>query len=196
MFTVQFPPSIKRVPPFVTVEEPFNTRLPPLCTSAMPPLTLRLEPEANVSVPPLAMVSVPPGSTMIVVPLPNEPAPASVSEPPDWMSTVQPAQVTLKPMMGLGITLLMISVVGDPLKSCATSPDEQPGKPPAGDHTAPEMSVQFPSGGGAKEVTLYVCEVQVADAAAETKNAKIAKTSKTKRRSDSLEPIRVFMASP
>src|SRR5947199_7256041 len=92
---------------------------------------------------------------MIVAELLTEPVPARMSDPQDWMSTVQPGQLRLRPMIGLGITLSMISVVGEPLTSAAASPAAQPGNPPDGVQTAPLVSVQLPDGGGAVDVTLY-----------------------------------------
>jgi hypothetical protein len=50
--------------------------------------------------------------------------------------------------------LLMMRTVDVPFVSAAESPVAQPGKPPAGDHTAPDVSVQFPIGGGALDVTV------------------------------------------
>ena len=91
---------------------------------------------------------------MIVDELLIEPGPARVSDPPDWMSIVQPGQLRVSPMIGLGIALLMISVVGLALRSAAVSPGAQPGKPPFGVQTAPLVSVQLPIGGGAEEVTV------------------------------------------
>src|SRR5262249_37730296 len=101
-----------------------------------------------------AMVSVPPGSTMMVDEEPIDAEPARVRLPPAWMSSVQPGQLRFMPMIGLGMALLMMSVVGVGLRSWATSPGAQPGNPPGGVQTAAEVSVKNPIGGGALEVTL------------------------------------------
>src|ERR1700744_2485676 len=70
------------------------------------------------------------------------------------MSMVQPGQLRVRPTIGFGMALLMISVVGDPFVSAAELPVAQPGKPPGGDQRAPVVSVQFPIGGGALDVTV------------------------------------------
>src|ERR1043165_8837507 len=111
-------------------------------------------PALKVRLPRFASVREPPGSTMIVEELLIKPPPASVRLPPDWMSMVQPGQEKLRPMIGFGIAELMMSVVGDAFRSFAASPGAHPGKPPGGSQTAPVVSVQFPMGGGALEVTL------------------------------------------
>jgi hypothetical protein len=70
------------------------------------------------------------------------------------MSMVHPGQFRVRPMIGFGMTLLMMRVVGVPFVSAAVSPGAHPGKPPDGDQSAPEVSVQKPMGGGALDVTL------------------------------------------
>src|SRR4051794_11504754 len=75
------------------------------------------------------------------------------------MKIEQPLQPRFRPMIGFGTTLSTMSSVGAAFVSAAVSPGAQPGKPPVGDHT-PAVLVQFPSGGGALEVTLYAVGTQ------------------------------------
>src|SRR6476469_1091879 len=87
------------------------------------------------------------------------------------MSITQPLQPRLRLMRGLGMALLMISVVGVAFRSWAESPGAHPGNPPAGVQTAPLVSVQLPIGGGAEEVTLETVGTQIANAVAVPRRA-------------------------
>src|SRR5215831_17737198 len=103
----------------------------PLLRVSVPPFTCNLEPLARL-LPPPESVKLPPGSISIVLPL----------------------ELKMMLVNAFGIALFIIIVDGIRLLSDALSPAAQPGKPPGGVQSAPEVSVQKPKGGGADEVTL------------------------------------------
>jgi hypothetical protein len=98
---------------------------PPVWRSTRPLLKTICEPIWKVSEPPEAITSVPP-FILSVTPLPMEPNPAMVREPPGWRSMTQLEQLKLIPIRGFGMdestTIVLEFVVFE-----AESPGAQPG---------------------------------------------------------------------